>query len=300
MMSAVQFLWRAAGCPDPTDAEGKPLQRRDMRGARCAATGEAADFSIYDAISDNFTTVKNAGRAWPFGGEALSAAAVWCARSVALRCALFFARESGVWFEALRPLPGIEPRFRIDALATILNPPEPPFVAGLPLYGIDHGGEANAERAMWWERCKPGPARPLVPRGPWSRRVDASKPIGPTRIVDKPLIKLQSKHTAIYCRVAHRRDVYPLQVDDTGDVMVDVALWSSLRIVAEEALLLMRAAGVGANAARGALIDGRAPMGCPLSLVAAWPRLTKPLEPHRKSAWWPLFVQLVPMPELTR
>lgn len=146
MSTAVEFLWRAAGCPEPVDADGHLIRKRNMQGARCAATGLPAEYRLDDAVSDSFTTMKNAGRAWPFGGFALSAAAVWCARTLALRCSMFFARESGIWFEAMRPLPGVTHRRRMDALATILNPPEPPFVAGLPLYGIDHGGEANIER----------------------------------------------------------------------------------------------------------------------------------------------------------
>lgn len=297
MASGVEFLWMAAGCPRPVASDGEPIRTRDMGGARCAATGLPAEYSLDDAISDNFTTVKNASRAWPFGGRALSAAAVWCARTVALRCALFFARPEGIWFEAMRPLPGCARRRRIDALATLLNPPEPPFVAGLPLYGIDHGGEANAERAVWWERTSTG-ARLLVPEGPWVRREDASKPIGPLRVVDKPLVKLQSKHTALYCRVAHRRDAYPLQVDDEREVVVDVVLWASLRRVLEDVLNELRSAGVGANAARESVTTGRSPLGAPLRILARWPLMMRPLVPHVGAAWWPLLVQLCPMPEL--
>ncbi len=298
MTTGVEFLWRAAGCPRPTTSEGELIPTRDMRGARCAATGLPAEYALTDAISDNFTTVKNASRAWPFGGEALSAAAVWCARTVALRCALFFAREDGIWFEAMRPLSGCAQRRRMDPLATLLNPPDPPFVACLPLYGVDHGGEANAERAVWWEREAGGSARLLLPKGPWVRRVDASKPVGPTRPVDKPLIKLQSKHTAIYCRIAHRRDVYPLQIDDERDVVVDVALWSRLRVVAEDLLAELRAHGVGAVVARDSLTTGGAPFGAPLRIVARWPEMFAPLQPFIGAAWWPLFTQLLPMPDL--
>lgn len=298
MTTAVEFLWRAAGCPTPTDTEGNEIRRRNMQGARCAATNLPADYHLDDAVSEKFTTLKNGGRAWPFGGPALSASAVWCTRTLALRCAMFFAREDGIWFEAMRPLPGVECRRRMDALATLLNPPEPPFVAGLPLYGIDHGGEANIERTVWWESSETG-AKILLPRGPWVRREDASKPLGPTRIVDKPLIKLQSKHTALFCRVSTRADVYPLQVDDSNDIVVDVAEWSRLRVIAEDVMAELRLAGVGANAVRAALQTGREPAGAPLSILAKWPATARHFARVVGSTWWPIFVQLLPMPELT-
>lgn len=292
--TAVEFLWRAAGCPTPMDPSGKPVPRRHVpAGARCAATDLPAEYSIDDALSDNFTTVKNAGRAWPFGGPWLSPAAVWCARSLALRCSLFFATlDGGFWFEAIRPLPGIRTSRRASPIDALLNPPPAPFVAGLPLYGIDHGGEANAERCVWWDRD----GSPFVPAGPWSRREDASKPDGPTRVVDKPLIKLQSKHTAIYCRVATSSSLYPLQVDDTGEVMVDVELWTRLRPMVEEIMLELRKGGLGVRATHETMITLAPPFGGPIRLLSQWDRVTGPLRQYAGSTWWKLFVTFIPVP----
>lgn len=274
---ATRFLWTAAGCPTPTETDGAPIRERDMGGARCASCGEPARYRLGDAISGNFSTVKNANRAWPHGGDALCAACLWCCKAIALKSACFFARVAdehgagGFWFVPLRPLPG-HPETRPDALAALCAPPPPPFVAGLPLFGIDHGGEANVHRVAWGGVVPPD-----------------------------PLIKLQAKHTALYCRVSYSAERYHLQVDDAGDVTVDVALWRRLRAHVEAALVELRAAGVGANAAREALTTLRAPVGAPLALAApsAWRERVEPIRPHVGAPWWPLFLNLVPMPDLT-
>lgn len=293
MTTAVEFLWRAAGAPRPLATDGTPIPRRSVPpGARCASTALPAEYAMEDALSDNFTTVKNAGRAWPFGGPWLSAAAVWCARSLALRCSLFFAREDGFWFESIRPLPGVRGR-RPSPIDTLLSPPLAPFVAGLPLYGIDHGGEANAERTVWWRLD----GQPIVPRGPWARRVDASQPTGPVRLVESPLVKLQSKHTAIYCRIANTRDHYPLQVDDTGEVMVNVDLWSRLRPQVEDLMRELRAGGMGVRATHATMATLRAPFGAPARLLANWDRRIAPFAPFRGAQWWTLFTSFIPVPD---
>ncbi len=307
----------------PTETEGTPMMDRDLRAeaikarakiqkaidaakaigdgtsaleARlaaivdapiCASCGEPATHRLDDAISDSYTTVKNSSRAWPFGGTHICRACLWCCKAVALRCALFFAREDGVWFVPIRPFPNW-PETRPDPLEALLNPPDPPFVAGLPLYGIDHGGEANAERAIW----------------PWTG--DTAHPQvrtyahGPRLFVPKdPLIKLQSKHTALYCQVSRSRDRYRLQVDDVGDVTVDVALWRRLRGICDALLVDMRAAGVGAQDARGALMTGRPPNRAPISILSTWRGRSEPLCQYVGAAWWPLFTNLLLMPELT-
>ena len=293
-MRATRFIWMAAGSPLPTETDGTPIRVRDMGGARCASCGELAAYRLDDAISDNFTTMRNASRAWAFGGNAICAACVWCCKSLALRCSLWFARlpddraRGGVWFVPLRPIPGVQGR-RPDPLDALLNPPPPPFVAGLPLFGIDHGGEANAHRTIWpWT---PGAGSATHPR------VDTNGLFIPTA----PLVKLQSKHTALYAQVSHSADHYYLQVDDAGDVVVDVPLWRELRSHAGALLSLLRAAGAGAQAAREALTTLRPPLGAPLSLSApsAWRARVAPFRPHVGGSWWSLFVALLPMPELT-
>lgn len=307
----------------PTESEGTPLPPRDLRaeavkarariqkaidaarasGAdtatleaklaaivdapHCASCGEPASNRLDDAISDNFTTVKNACRAWAFGGTHICTACLWCCKALAFRCALFFARENGVWFVPIRPIPNW-PETRPDPLAALLNPPEPPFVAGLPLYGIDHGGEANAERCIWpWTGDAEHPSVRTYPQGP--------RLFVPT----DPLIKIQSKHTALYCEISRSRERYRLQVDDVGDVTVDVALWRRLRVVCDALLIKMRLLGVGAQDARGALLNGRPPARAPIAILSTWRARSEPLRPYVGAPWWPLFTSLLLMPELT-
>jgi hypothetical protein len=330
-----RFVWMAAGCPTPVTTDGAPILPRDLRadaererrkldraiaeargrGGRtekldlalaavvdapvCAACGEAASYRLDDAISDNFTTVKNASRAWPFPSKAVCTGCLWAARTVALRCALWFARlqdehgPGGVWFVSLRPVPGW-PSPKPDALSALLAPPPPPFVAGLPLYGVDHGGEANAHRAIWpWtEGESVGHPHP---------RVITPDPPRPGRLFlpADPLIKLQSKHTALYAEVSHSAERYRLQVDDAGDVTVDVPLWRALRQMCEELLLEMRGQGVGAQDAKAALTTLRPPFGFSIG-TADWRARVRPLHPHTDAAWWPLFVNLLPMPALVK
>jgi len=321
-----RFLWEAAGCPPPYASNGALIPPRDLRAdaererrrlrreletantpnveslqralaavedePRCASCGASASYRLEDAISDNFTTVKNASRAWPFGGSALCAACVWCARTVALRCAMFFARRAdehgtgGFWFISMRPIPGM-PSTRGDPLAALLNPPPPPFVACLPLYGIDHGGEANAHRAVWPWAGGYSPLAEVWNDGRGRR----------TWIPLNPLVKLQSKHTALYATVSYSATRYRLQVDDTGDITVDVPLWRALRLHVEGLLATMRAQGVGAIDAREALLSLRPPSRYKVS-PSEWERVVTPMRPHHGGLWWPLFVSLLRMPEL--
>lgn len=258
----------------------------------CASCGELAEYLIDDALSDSFTTMRNASRAWAFGGGAVCTACVWCARSVALRSCLWFARlpdahgVGGVWFVPIRPLPGA-PMTRQDPLEALLHPPPAPFVAGLPLYGIDHGGENNAHRAIWpW--VGPSNRHPSVRDGLW--------------VPPDPLVKLQSKHTALYADVSLTATRYRLQVDDALEVTVDVALWGSLRHQAMALLTALRAGGVGAIEAREALRTLRAPSRAPLALIApsSWRSAVSPFVAHAGAPWWALFVNLLPMPDLKK
>jgi hypothetical protein len=256
-------VYRAMGEPSPTDSVGRTIPKLGD-GRPCAHCGEPGWYRMSEAISDSFTTMKNASRAWPFGGDSVCAACIHACKSVALRCAGWFAKETGIWFFGLRPLRGL-PWSRPDALSTLLSPPEPPFVAGLPMYGIDHGGESNLDR------CWPGHADPLV--------------------------RLQSKHVAIYARVATSRYRYPLQVDDQHDVVVDVALWSHLRSVAGDAMALLRGAGVGHQDTIQALYSLGCPSSAGPSVAAEWPRAVARLQQHCEAPWWRLFVSLMPMPK---
>lgn len=373
-MRGTRFLWLAAGRPAPLETDGTPIHVRVRpNGAVCASCGEAPDYRLSDAISDNFTTVKNASRAWAFGGDSVCAACLWACKTIALRCGLFFARipdekaGGGIWFVPMRPVPGWEPlpafvpgeggrsavapyacggcviTTRPDPLAALLDPPEPPFVAGLPLYGIDHGGEANADRTMigglpeartwsWARAMVAGISTTLFPYAPGADAKAKTKAIARAcatrsapwapnevqpqwlsfleyanryastpwwRVACDPLIKLQSKHTALYCRVSGSRERYHLQVDDASDVVVDTTVWRAMRAACEPLLAEMRAGGVGATDARAAILTLRQPPCAPLPLLASWRRRVDPMRPFAGASWWRLFTDLLPMPALT-
>lgn len=341
-MRATVFLWEAAGSPAPTTTDGTPIPSRMVPvGARCTCCGNYATHALSDAISDHFTTVANDSRAWPHGGRWLCARCVWCARSLALRCAPFFATEQGFWFFGTWALRGL-PASRPDALTTLLHPPAPPFVACFPLAGIEHGGEEALERTMLappedagkraviaWIRAeaermlrallvacpatvKPEEAKRRAMRAlvtgtpPWAsladwetwhrvREVHSSAPWW--RFAVWPLLKLQSKHVAIYARVSEARDRYWLQVDDAGGFLLDVELWRMCRTRAARLLVDLRGDGVGAREATEALRTLRQPLGSRMS-GPAWRDAVAPLRAHHEATWWPLFVSLLPMPEL--
>ena len=273
---ATELVWRAAGCPAPVEGDGTPIPPR--AGSRaglaptCAMCGGPGPQWIYDdAYSDNFRPVDAFDRLFPHvttGYDlSLCAACVWAGKTLRLRCAPWFARVpddrsgGGVWFVSRRNL-----------LAALLNPPEPPFVACAPLYGADHGGEANG-----WRTAFPG-ALPL-PEG--------------TEILNR----LQAKHVLAYARIAYRRDRFPLQWDDSVSVTVDVALWRSLAERLGAIAAELRAASLGVDDTRGAMLRLRCPARAPATVHARWPALVRGLEAHRTAVWWPLITDLVPLPE---
>ena len=177
---------------------------------------EHARFGFKDALSENFWTLSQTSRLFPHRDPDAPVAlcgACVWCETLALRCVSWVATERGIWW-----IP------RSGLLAILLDPPAPPFAIACPLYGIAHGGESNGHRAIW---CGVSHADPLV--------------------------KLQSKHTAIYAEVATSRDHYPLQIDDSTPVLIDRPLWSRL---ASELLAIttsLRDAGVGANDVRDGL-----------------------------------------------
>jgi hypothetical protein len=285
MSHASHLVWDAArlasGWPedDVRDSLGRPIPPQKGPPGICAACGAPAHWKLSDAISDPYSTVSNNRRAWAHGGDRICAACLFVARSIPLRASLWFAAPGrGVYFVPTRPLPGLggadSPWRRPDPLAQLLCPPEPPFVAGWGWMGIDKGGESHIARA-WW----PGA---VCPR-------DAT-----------PLSKLQAKHVGVYARIAHDARCYPLQVDDAEPIFVDVARWSRLRTQVEELATDLRAAGVGANDLREALTTGRPPPRTPLRMLAEWPRRSAFFAAHAGAPWWRLFVDIFPIPELTK
>jgi len=145
----------------------------------------------------------------------------------------------------------------------------------MPLYGIDHGGEAHIHRTF----------------GP-DGRGDVYRPAN-------PLWKLQSKHCVPFAVVSTDRRCYQLAVDD-WPITVDVELWSDMRQHCEPLLAALRAGGVGAEDARASLRTLDVPRGAPLALAAShvWRDRMKPLRPHAGARWWEIFVGLLKMPAL--
>lgn len=264
---APQIIWRGCGSPTPTENDGSPIPKRKMN-THCASCGEPAEYNLSDAISENFTTVRNCNRSLAYGGNALCAACVFCFKALCLKAGLFFAREDGIFFIASRPIAGV-PQSKPDPLTALLHPPDPPFAACFPLYGIDHGTEGNVSRILW-------PGAPVP---------------------DNVLTKCQSKHTAIYARVAYSKTRYPLQVDDAVDVTVNVPLWSEMRVLAEELIAELRKGGCGQEDIRTSLQTLIPPKGCPVELAARWPSRVEAFRSHAGAQWWSkVFVPMLRVP----
>lgn len=268
MTRATRIIWAGAGRPDPVEYDGTPVPRRTRGLAPCCSMcGEPEPGWLYgDGFSDNFRTLTATDKMFPHALEghatSLCAACVWCAKTLALRCACFFAREDGVWWVSRR-----------DLLAHLLSPPEPPFVAGAPLYGADHGGEQHLWRTQW-----PGQTLPA----------------------SEVLSRLQAKHVAVYAEVAYSRKRYPLQIDDALSVTVDVPLWRSLVEQMTTLATALRSGGVGYTETRDALRTLRPPMRAPITVHREWRALAAPLARYARAPWWPTLTDILPMPELVK
>lgn len=264
MSEATRLLWQACGDPAPCDVLGTPIPCTRTPGAHCARCGSApASYDVRELISANFLPTKNANRISAFGGRHFCGACVFAARTLRLRCMSWFASAAGLAFWRTRPaaLGSLRP----DALEILLSPPAPPFVVGIPAYGIAHGGEAHSHRT-WW----------------------------PGESTTEPLIKLQSKHVAIYARTACSRDRYPVQVDDAREFVLERDTWLRARDDAAALMAPLISDGVPPWRAKRALFDLAIPQRVSLATARAWPQLTSPLRCHGLTVWWPLFCDLVP------
>jgi hypothetical protein len=265
MKSATQIVWEAAGAPAPCATDGTPIPRTRGAAGRCSLCDSPdAGYSRSLLTSSNFVPTKNANRLDAYGGDRACAACVFASKTLRLRCISWFASAEGVRFWRTRPAEKGAPR--PDALATLLDPPEPPFVVGIPLYGIAHGGEAHWRRT-WW------PGEPV-----------------PTDV----LVRLQSKHVALYARPAFSRDRYPVQIDDALEFLLDRETWLFAREVATEAMVELVDAGLKPYPAKLSLrtltIQGRVPAG----VSRNWRSITEPLSKFTGTVWWPLFCDLIP------
>lgn len=252
-----QLIWASAGRPDPCDTLGVPLERGSQQG-RCAKCGSPEGvFSEKQIVSENFLPTRNVNRLRAYGGTSYCPACVFCAKTLRLRCIAWSASEQGFQFWRIR---------QSDGLSVLLDPPKPPFVVGLPLYGIAHGGEANYQRT-WW----PGET-----------------------LSEDVLVRLQSKHVALYARTAMSRDRYPVQVDDQSEFLLDRDLWLNVRDVAVRVMSAIIQDGVKPYPAKLALTRLEFPSRASLTLARSWGSLTAPLRPHIGSNWWSTFVELIP------
>lgn len=267
-MRATNIIWQGAGRPLPTEGECVPVPMRDPAtlASVCAMCGEPGPrWTSDDAFSDPYRPLAHRSLLYPHvevgRPVSLCAACTWCSRALRLRCAASFSRVDGVWFVSRR-----------DLLAALLDPPEPPFVACVPLYGADHGGEANGWRALWH-------GEPKLPEG------------------HDVLDRLQAKPVAVYAEIAYSRERYPLQWDDHTRVMVDVRLWRELAARLEVIAAALRSASVGVTDTREAITKLRCPMRAPVSVHGRWPAMIRGLETHARAPWWPLLADLLPLPD---
>lgn len=264
MLTAQEFVWEAAGKPVVRGPDGEPIDKADR--GMCAYCGAPAVHRLKDCLSSNFVVAKSLR----LGAAGLCEACAFCLRDLRLRCAPWFATKDGVQFCTDRKA----------VLAFLLDPPVPPFVAGFPRYGMDHGGMQNFAFARVWH-----PERE-------EQQLCPAKYDEHGKLVRAPQIlgKLQSKHTAIFAQLASSRDRYPLQVDDVLSVMVDVVLWRRLAAQITEALRYIPGP---------CLAEWRAPSGGEQWRhgILHWHDLTAPFEPYRQAAWWSLLLDLVSIPE---
>jgi hypothetical protein len=263
-----QLIWTAAGSPDPFDAEGEPVPRKSASMGRCSmCNAPEAHYGIKNMISSTFVPTRNENRLSGYGGEFQCASCVFCARTLRLRCISWLATEDEIEFWRTRPeTPDGQ---RPNALGKILNPPEPPFVLGLPLYGVKHGGEAHWQRTPW-----PGMLKP-----------------------NDPLRRLQSKHVAIYARVAYSRERYPVQVDDGLDLVIDRDLWLRLRDLSDTVTALCMNDGIAPYQSKLSLERLELPRRSSSALARTWRSLTSQILPYVNAPWWGLFCELYPTPK---
>jgi hypothetical protein len=280
-MQPTQLIWSAAGSPTPFDMDGEPIPKAKTPSHCACCNSPDGNYDLDEVLSSSFTTVRNGSRLAGFGGRNYCSACTFCARTLRLRCISWFASERGVDFWRTRPETPEYPR--PNALAALLNPPEPPFVCGMPLYGVKHGGEGHWQRTPWPLRL------PDAPPGP---------PVISTHI--DPLIRLQSKHVAIYARTAYSRDRYPVQVDDSLDFVLDRDLWLRLIDTADTVVHRCMADGVPPYPSKLALESLRLPSRVSPKLASSWRQITATIRPHITAPWWSLFCELYPTPEDTR
>lgn len=255
----------------------------------CAVTGGPGKYLYEQGFSANFMLPRGASTAFRHAAEStaqsrrtaapqkcLSAAAVWSAKALALRCATWILEPT----EAGDRL-GFYPMFRVpkdpekaatwreawgDAdpahwLAWLLRPRPVGTVAAIPMYGIKHGGEMNFHRTL-----RPGHARPA-----------------------DPLIKLQSKHCTVYAQASTRLGVLALQVDSDVVIEVDTLRWRDALSHVQDLAARLRKLGVPAPAVSRGLAARTLELSQPAAAHAALASTLARLGHLPRHPFWPLF-----------
>lgn len=296
MAHHLERLWRAAGSPAPRGADGEIIAPAAAEAGTCAFTGASGAFLFNQGLSDNFTLLRllpgasvssACSRRSTRPQPALSAAAAWAARDLALRCAAWIlepARGGDVleWWPYLRPAPERVEEHRAtwgdrtaDGWLTWLLRPRPAeTLAAMPKTGIEHGGEMCLGRCGW-----PGVG--------W-RSLSAESVVQYQR-ASRPLVKLQAKHVALFARPSQRRGVLLLQVDSDQVVEVDSVLWVAARELVESAASELVALGVPAPAVRRGLLQQHLGLRAPAAAHARLAALLRELDRLPRHAFWPIF-----------
>lgn len=262
----VHRIWASVGSPQPFETDGTIIKPRNVAGT-CAVTGGPARFIYKDGLSVTFTIARSANKAFRFAhltpaGEpwALSAAAVFCAKSIALRAAPWIVEPTAagdkLTFHCSQACPGDERSAGWKAvwqtrkpsafLPWLLRSRPAGTIAALPLYGIAHGGEVHLGRCAW-PRAMPG-----------HHDGKQARPVGYIEKPREPLIKLQAKHCALYAPASTRTGLLALQVDSDAVMEVEVARWRAAITPALDMMDRLIQAGLTEYAARQVLLTGHA------------------------------------------
>jgi len=288
MAHSLTRLWIAAGQPPPRDAAGEVIQP-GPGGAACAFTGDPAEYAWSQALSENFGTLR---RIVPPGAASepelsLSTAAAWAARELALRCATWIlepAEDGDVleWCPSMRPAPERAEEHRAvwgdrtadGFLAWLLRPRPAGTVAAYPKTGIEHGGEMCLGRCGW-----PGVG--------WRRLSAAS--VVEYRRAERPLLKLQAKHVALFARPSRHAGTLLLQVDSDLVVEVETQIWTEARPTVETAAAELVELGVRASAVRRGLDQHTLDLRAPPAAHARLAELLRDLGRLHRHPFWSIF-----------
>lgn len=261
LLTAQEIIYSGAGAPPVRGPDGEPLREANL--GECGYCGRPAVYRLKECVSANFMTIKR----MRLGSAGLCRACAFCARDLRLRCAPWIATPARVDF-------CFDRRQMFEFLTA---PPEPPFAAGVPWMGIKKGGLTNWRYARVWDPTKE--TQELSPAKLDERGVEIRAP--------QVMTRLQSKPTAIFASTAVDRIRYPLAIDDDKLVCVDVPLWRRLGAQIAEAIKYLPVP---------CLEEWRPPSGGDQWRhgIIHWTELTRPLEPYRNAAWWPLLLMIAP------